>query len=120
MQRPQTEIALSTMEAEYVVLSQACKDLFPLLDMVKELGQAVGVKVDKHTNMHVQIHEDNVGALTLGNLEPKRMTPRSKHYSTTGSVNKLDPATSSWSKLTLMINLETFTPKASVVFHSVI
>jgi hypothetical protein len=31
----QTEIALSTMEAEYVSLSQACKDLFPLLDLIK-------------------------------------------------------------------------------------
>ena len=76
----QTEIAMSTMEAEYVALSQACKDLFPLLDMVKELGHAVGVPVDEHTNMHVKIHEDNVGALTLGRLEPKSMTPRSKHY----------------------------------------
>eukprot|EP00956_Cyclotella_meneghiniana_P016409 scaffold25911_cov23-Cyclotella_meneghiniana.AAC.4 len=76
----QTEIALSTMEAEYVALSQACKDLFPFLDMVKELGNAVGIPVDKNTNMHVQVHEDNVGALTLGRLEPKRMTPRSKHY----------------------------------------
>eukprot|EP00956_Cyclotella_meneghiniana_P021026 scaffold37794_cov37-Cyclotella_meneghiniana.AAC.2 len=76
----QTEIALSTMEAEYVALSQACKDLFPLLDMVKELGTAVGLPVDEHTNMHIKVHEDNVGALTLGRLEPKRMTPRSKHY----------------------------------------
>ncbi|KAL7555000.1 hypothetical protein ACHAWF_018958 [Thalassiosira exigua] len=25
-------------------------------------------------------HEDNVGALLLGQLEPRRMTPRSKHY----------------------------------------
>eukprot|EP00956_Cyclotella_meneghiniana_P043046 scaffold250689_cov149-Cyclotella_meneghiniana.AAC.1 len=68
------------MEAEYVALSQACKDLFPLLDMVKELGNAVGIPVGKDTYMHVQVHEDNVGALTLARLEPKRMTPRSKHY----------------------------------------
>jgi hypothetical protein len=34
----QTEIALSTMEAEYVALSQSCKDLFPLLDQIKELS----------------------------------------------------------------------------------
>ena len=34
----QTEIALSTMEAEYVALSSACKDLFPIMDVVKELG----------------------------------------------------------------------------------
>eukprot|EP00804_Cyclotella_cryptica_P018714 CCRYP_007209-RC/>CCRYP_007209-RC protein AED:0.30 eAED:0.29 QI:0/0/0/1/0/0/2/0/483 len=28
----------------------------------------------------IKIHEDNVGALTLAGLEPRRMTPRSKHY----------------------------------------
>ncbi len=30
--------------------------------------------------MHVKIHEDNVGTLILGKLEPRRMTPRLKHY----------------------------------------
>jgi hypothetical protein len=76
----QTEIALSTMEAEYVSLSQSCKDLFPLLDLIKELGTACGVPISKSSNLHVRVHEDNVGALTLGKLEPRRMTPRSKHY----------------------------------------
>ncbi len=32
------------------------------------------------TNMHITIHEDNVGTLILGQLERRRMTPRSKHY----------------------------------------
>jgi hypothetical protein len=76
----QSEIALSTMEAEYISLSQACKDLFPLLDLIQELGSACGLQIDNHTNLHVKVHEDNVGALTLGKLEPRRMTPRSKHY----------------------------------------
>jgi hypothetical protein len=31
----QTEIALSTMEAEYVALSASCKELFPLIDLYK-------------------------------------------------------------------------------------
>jgi hypothetical protein len=30
--------------------------------------------------MHVKILEDNVGTLILGQLEPRRMTPHSKHY----------------------------------------
>jgi transposase InsO family protein len=76
----QTEIALSTMEAEYVALSQSCKDLFPLLDQINELGAAVGLPISKESLLHTTIYEDNVGALTLGRLEPKRMTPRSKHY----------------------------------------
>jgi hypothetical protein len=75
-----TEIALSTMEAEYVALSTSCKDLFHLLDLIRELASACGLPVKKNTNLHVKVHGDNVGALTLGRLEPRRMTPRSKHY----------------------------------------
>jgi hypothetical protein len=36
--------------------------------------------INENGNMHIKIHEDNVGALKLGKLEPQRMTPRSKHY----------------------------------------
>ena len=39
----QTEIALSTMEAEYVALSTACKDLMPIMALVRELRRAVGL-----------------------------------------------------------------------------
>ena len=76
----QTEIALSTMEAEYVALSTACKDLFPIMDLVQELGKFFDLPVTDKSRFHVRIHEDNVGALTLGQLEPRRMTLRSKHY----------------------------------------
>jgi hypothetical protein len=76
----QSCISLSTMEAEYVSLSSACKELLPLLDQIRELASAVGLPINKTTNMHVKIHEDNVGALTLANMEPGRFTPRSKHY----------------------------------------
>jgi hypothetical protein len=76
----QTEIALSTMKAEYISLSQACKDLFPLLDLIKKLGSALNLDIDDGTNLHVKIHEDKVCALILGKLEPRRMTPCSKHY----------------------------------------
>jgi hypothetical protein len=65
---------------EYISLSQPCKDLFPLLDLIQELGSACGLRIDNHTNLHIKVHEDNVGALTLGKLDPCRMTPRSKHY----------------------------------------
>jgi hypothetical protein len=34
----------------------------------------------EHARLHIKIHEDNIGALTFGKLEPRRMTPRSKHY----------------------------------------
>jgi hypothetical protein len=58
-------LCLSTMEAEYVSLSKAYKDLFPLLDQIKELGHAVGLPVEEYTNLHTTVYEDNVGALSL-------------------------------------------------------
>ncbi|KAL7519443.1 hypothetical protein ACHAWF_000238 [Thalassiosira exigua] len=29
------------MEAEYVALSTACRDLFPIMDLVKEIGETM-------------------------------------------------------------------------------
>lgn len=78
--KKQTAIALSTMEAEYIALSQSCKDLFPIMDLVTELSGSLELDFNSSPRLHVWIHEDNVGALTLGKLEPRRMTPRSKHY----------------------------------------
>ncbi|KAL7476718.1 hypothetical protein ACHAW6_002560 [Cyclotella cf. meneghiniana] len=68
------------MEEEYVALSTSCKDLFPLVDLIRKLCSAVGLNVTAVANMHVKIHEDNVGALTLAYLEPQCMIPCSKHY----------------------------------------
>jgi hypothetical protein len=77
-----TEIALSTMEAEYVALSTSCPDLFPLIDITNEICSIfhVGLIFHKRADLHIKIHEDNIGALALGKLEPRRMTPCSKHY----------------------------------------
>ena len=79
----QTEIALSTMEAEYIALSTSCRDLFPLIDITKEICAKFDLdecNFNENTKLHIKIHEDNVGALALGKLEPRQMTPRSKHY----------------------------------------
>ena len=76
----QTENALSTMETEYVALSTSCHDLFPLINITNELCIALQVDMHAETHMHIKICEDKVRALTLGKLEPRRMTPRSKHY----------------------------------------
>ena len=61
----QTKTALSTMEAEINVLARSCKELFPIIDLVSELGTVVGLPTKDLTSMHVSIHKDNVGALVL-------------------------------------------------------
>jgi hypothetical protein len=76
----QTEIALSPMEAEYVARSASCCDLFPLIDVTNKICSALHLTLSDTTEMHVEIHKDNVGKLILGQLEPRQMTPRSKHY----------------------------------------
>ena len=79
----QTEIALSMIEAEYIVLSTTCKDIFPLIDLVMKLGTALGLSILSSGNLHIRILEDSIGALTLGKLEPQCMTLCSKHNTIT-------------------------------------
>ena len=68
------------MEAEYVALSTSCRDLFPLIDVTREICTAFLIELSGTAQMHIKIYEDNVGALALGQLEPHHMTPQSKHY----------------------------------------
>ena len=76
----QTETALSTMEAEIIALAHSCRELFPVMDLVQEMGSVVGLPTEDLTTMHVSIHEDNAGALVLAETIPPAFTPRSKYY----------------------------------------
>jgi hypothetical protein len=67
------------METEYVALSSSCCDLFPLIDVTQEICSALLLHPPDTAQMHIKISEDNAGALILGQLEPRRMTPQSKH-----------------------------------------
>jgi len=67
------------MKLEYIALSRACRALVPLRDLLKKVALALNVRNEDVMSMHTTIWEDNVGALTLANMELPRMTPRSKH-----------------------------------------
>jgi hypothetical protein len=75
----QSEIALSTMESEYIALSTACRDLLPLQDLVKEVATAVGASEGREITIMSTIYEDNEPCKKLANMELPRMTNRSKH-----------------------------------------
>ena len=81
MSKLQTETALSTMEAKIIALAHCCRELYPVMDQVSELGAIVGLKRNNLTTMKVSIHEDNAGALILAETIPPQFTPRSKNYS---------------------------------------
>ena len=74
----QTEIALSTMEAEYIALSTAMRAFIPIRHVLQELVTTFNLPVDKESLIST-VFEDNQPALTLATQDPPRLTPRSKH-----------------------------------------
>ena len=76
----QTETAFSTMEAEIIALAHGCRELFPVIDIVSEVGNVVGLVSKDMVLMHESIHEDNARALVLTETIPPEFTPQSKYY----------------------------------------
>lgn len=78
--RLQPSIATSTMHAEYQALSTAMKSVIPFQETVRALAKAINLNSGQITTFKTTIWEDNVGCMTLANLEPGQVTPASKHY----------------------------------------
>jgi Reverse transcriptase (RNA-dependent DNA polymerase)/GAG-pre-integrase domain len=75
--RLQTEIALSSTESEYVALSQALREVIPLMRLITELADAGFDFPVEVPQVHCKVFEDNSGALEMARV-PK-MRPRTKH-----------------------------------------
>ena len=74
----QTEIALSTLEAEYIALSQGMRDLVSARRLMAELGERMNYKIDYISHIS-KVWEDNTGAQNLANSKGPLMTSRTKH-----------------------------------------
>ena len=73
----QTEIALSSTEAEYIALSQSLREVLPLMALMREV-QERGVQANaRPCRVHCKVFEDNEGAIEIAKV-PK-MRPRTKH-----------------------------------------
>ena len=72
----QSEVALSTTEAEYIALSQSLRDVIPLLNIIAELQQ-VFIFPTQQALLSCSLFEDNAGALALA-LDHKTR-PRTQH-----------------------------------------
>jgi hypothetical protein len=73
----QTQIALSTTEAEYIALSQSLRETIPLMQLLEEFKEQGFPVVSTKPRVHCKAFEDNSGALELARL-PK-LRPRTKH-----------------------------------------
>ena len=74
----ESEIALSTMESEYIALSMSMRELvfmWALFDKVREFLKLPGTL----STTLSRVFEDNEGARILASSEMPKMTPRSKN-----------------------------------------
>jgi hypothetical protein len=76
----QTDVALSTTEAEYTALSTSLREVIHLMQLVEEAHEMGWETYSDAPVVHCKVFEDNVGALEMARL-PK-MRPRTKHLCT--------------------------------------
>ena len=74
--RLQTEIALSTTEAEYIALSVAMHEVLPFLNLMEEMRNFLPVR-DDEPKFFCKVWEDNRSCIKVA--ESPKFTPRTKH-----------------------------------------
>jgi len=72
----QTECALSTTKAEYILLSQAMREVIPTMQLINEFLE-VSESEQKPPTVKCTLFEDNNGAIKL--VTAPKMRPRTKH-----------------------------------------
>jgi hypothetical protein len=71
--KKQTEIAISSTEAEYIALSQAMREVLPIMWLMQEAhDQGINV-LTKPPKIQCKIFEDNEGAIEIAKV-PKIRT----------------------------------------------
>ncbi len=73
----QSQVAMSTSEAEYIAMSQALRDVIPIMRLLQEMREQDFKVLCAWPYMCCKVFEDNSGALKLARL-PK-LCPRTKH-----------------------------------------
>ena len=75
----QTEIATSTMHAEYVALSSGMRELLPVKGTLEHICQIFDIDRDSKAKV-IRVWEDNEGAVKLATGPVEKVTPHSKHF----------------------------------------
>jgi hypothetical protein len=73
----QSQVALSTTEAEYIAMSQALRHVIPVMNLLQEMRERDFQVICAEPYVYCKVFEDNSGALELARL-PK-LHPRTKH-----------------------------------------
>ena len=74
--RMQTEIALSTAEAEYIACSSALRDVLSLMELLRKIDKIFPIKKSK-PEIHCKVYEDNESCIAMA--KKRKFSPRTKH-----------------------------------------
>ena len=74
----QTEISLSTLEAEYSALSMSMRTLIPLRSLLLEILEGLKLPSNFKSSINCRVFEDNNGALQLATKQ--KITNRTKYF----------------------------------------
>eukprot|EP00978_Attheya_sp_CCMP212_P036771 scaffold169289_cov53-Attheya_sp.AAC.4 len=72
----QTEIALSTVEAKYIALSQTMREVLPFMNLLKELAVIFDIYFPE-PKVHCKVYEDNNGCIAVA--QSTKFTSHTKH-----------------------------------------
>jgi len=72
----QTEIALSTAEAEYIALSSSLREVIPLMTVMDELNKVFPLLMEA-PQFYCKVWEDNQSCIAMATSQ--KFTPRTKH-----------------------------------------
>ena len=72
----QSEIALSTIEAEYIALSQSMRELIPFMNLLQDINILFNLNLDE-PKFHCKVFEDNNSCIVIATSN--RFSPRTKH-----------------------------------------
>lgn len=72
----QTEVALSTTEAEYIALSQSLREVIPIMQLLREINEIFPLHIPT-PEIHCKTWEDNNGCIALA--QNNKFSPRTKH-----------------------------------------
>ena len=74
----QTEISLSTTEAEYIALSQAMREIIPMMEHLEQLQKTLNIE-SKRPSIKFKVFKDNNDVIKLA--KAPNILPHTKHIS---------------------------------------
>jgi len=73
----QTEVVLSTTEAELIAMSEGLRTAILMMRLIEEITERETANMDSCTKVHCKVFEDNMGAHTIATMP--RIRPRTKY-----------------------------------------